>query len=214
MTGLGVATLVLVALLPGALFTWSFERWAGRFGIGLQDRALRFVGGSAVLLSIAAWPLYWLYAGYWDRLVDRQALPWWIWFAPILYTVLPVVGGGLLGLGWKKKWSWARYISGRDRTPQAWDHLFQDRPAGWVRCKLKSGTWVGGAFAEVDGRRPYASGYPESQDLYLPAILPLDHDSGEVLINGDGTPELQGSGILIRWDEIEYLDFTEATEEE
>ena len=28
------------------------------------------------------------------------------------------------------------------------------------------------------------------------------------------TPELQGSGILIRWDEIEYLEFTEAAEEE
>lgn len=74
MTGLGTATLVLIALLPGALFVWSFERWAGRFGIGLQDRALRFVGGSAVVLSIAAWPLYWLYANYWDSLATRQPL--------------------------------------------------------------------------------------------------------------------------------------------
>lgn len=214
MTGLGAATLLLVALLPGALATWSFERWAGRFGIELQDRALRFVGGSAILLSISAGPLYWLYANYWDRFVDRQALPWWIWFAPVLYTMLPVAGGGLLGMGWKNNWSWARHVSGRDRTPQAWDHLFQDRPTGWIRCKLKSGTWVGGAFGEVDGRRPYASGYPESQDLFLPAILHLDHHSGKILTKGDGKPELLGSGILIRWDEIEYLEFTEAPEEE
>ena len=37
---------LLVALLPGALYVWSFERQAGRWGIGLSDRVLRFVGGS------------------------------------------------------------------------------------------------------------------------------------------------------------------------
>lgn len=210
MTGLGTATLVLVALLPGALFAWSFERWAGRFGIGLQDRALRFVGGSAVLLSMWAWPIYWLHANYWDGFVNRQVLPRWIWLIPILYTILPVIGGGILGLGWKRGWAWARLVSGSDRTPRAWEHLFQDQPAGWVRCKLKSGTWVGGAFGEVDGRRPYASGYPESQDLYLPATLPLDPNSGEAITGQDGSMRLRKSGILIRWDEIEYLEFTDA----
>lgn len=74
MTGLGAATLVLLALLPGALFVWSFERWAGRYGIGLPDRALRFAGGSAVFLSISAGPLYWLHANYWDDFAGRQVL--------------------------------------------------------------------------------------------------------------------------------------------
>ena len=84
MTGLGAATLVLIALLPGALCVWSLERWAGRFGIGLQDRALRFVGASAVMLSIAAWPVYWAYTNYRDSLVDRQALPPVFWVFPVL----------------------------------------------------------------------------------------------------------------------------------
>ncbi|MDE0120418.1 MAG: DUF6338 family protein [bacterium] len=99
-------------------------------------------------------------------------------------------------------------------APRAWDHLFQDRPAGGVRCKLKSGTWIGGIFGQIDGRRPYAAGYPESQDLYLRAILSLDPDSGEINTNADGNPEIMDSGILIRWEEIEYLEFTEAAEEE
>ena len=213
MTGLGTATLVLIALLPGALFVWSFERWAGRFGIGLQDRALRFVGGSAVVLSIAAWPLYWLYANYWDSLANRQSLPQWFWIVPILYTIVPLVGGGVLGFGWKKNWSWARQLGGRDRTPRAWDHLFQDRPAGGVRCKLQSGIWIGGVFGEVNGRRPYASGYPEPQDLYLAATLSLDPYTGEIVTDDEGNPEIQASGILLRWEEIEYLEFTEAASE-
>ncbi len=70
--GLGAAALVLVALLPGAMFSWSFERWAGRFGIGLKDRALRFMGLSAVLLPMAAGPLYWVYANYWEALAARE----------------------------------------------------------------------------------------------------------------------------------------------
>lgn len=83
-----------------------------------------------------------------------------------------------------------------------------------VRCKLKSGIWIGGVFGEVDGRRPYASGYPEPQDLYLAATLHLDPDTGEILTNGEGHPKIQNSGILVRWEEIEYLEFTEAASEE
>jgi hypothetical protein len=32
----------LLALLPGAIYIWSFERVVGRWGIGLSDRVLRF----------------------------------------------------------------------------------------------------------------------------------------------------------------------------
>ena len=42
---------ITIALLPGALYVWAFERQAGRWGIGFSDRALRFVGGSALLLE-------------------------------------------------------------------------------------------------------------------------------------------------------------------
>ena len=174
MTGLGAATLVLIALLPGALFVWSFERWAGRFGIRLQDRVLRFVGGSAVFLSIFAAPLYWLYSNYWDSAANGDALPWGLAAVPILYTGLPLASGGLLGYGWKKGWNWARMIGGKGRAPRAWDHLFQSRPTGWIRCKMKSGTWVGGAFGVYGKRKPFAAGYPEPPDIYLTATLALN----------------------------------------
>ena len=212
MTGFDAATLVLIALLPGALFVWSFERWAGRFGIGLQDRVLRFVGGSAVLLSLFAAPLYWLYSNHWDTVTDRGPLPWGLAFVPLLYTGLPLASGRLLGYGWKKDWKWARLLGGRGRTPRAWDHLFQDRPTGWIRCKLKSGTWIGGAFGVYKDRKPYAAGYPEPQDIYLTATLSLNPETGE-LITGDDNQIVRDSSILIGWDEIEYLEFIEAEEE-
>ena len=52
----------VVALLPGALYVWAFERQAGRWGIGLSDRLLRFVGGSALFHAAAAPLTYWIWA--------------------------------------------------------------------------------------------------------------------------------------------------------
>lgn len=79
-----------------------------------------------------------------------------------------------------------------------------------MRLRLKSGAWVGGAFAEVDGRRSYAAGYPEAQDLYLAATVELDPDSGEFVKDADGMILLLPGGVLVRWDEVEHLEFIDA----
>ncbi|MDE0437989.1 MAG: DUF6338 family protein [bacterium] len=214
MAGLSTAVLVLIGLLPGALFVWTFERWAGRFGIGLRDRALRFIGVSAVILSIVAGPLYWVYMNYWDAFINRQVLPWWFWGFPILYTVVPVAAGSALGFGWKKNWVWARVLIGRDRAPRAWDHLFQDCPVGGIRLKMKSGTWLGGVYAEAsDGGRPFASGYPEPQELYLPRVVALNPSTGGMLTDDNDEPLVLDMGILVRWDEIEFLEFIKPSED-
>ena len=55
---------------------------------------------------------------------------------------------------------------------------------------------------------------PEPQDLYLAAILSLDPDTGEILADDVGSPQVLDSGLLLRWEEIEYLEFTEAAAEE
>ena len=123
-----------------------FERLAGRFGIGLRDRALRFMGLSAVLLSVFAWPTYWVCANYWKPFVRREPLPEWFWGLPVLYIAVPLAAGLLPGYGWKKNWRWARFVAGRDRAPSAWDHLFQDQPVGGIRCRLKSGMWITGLY--------------------------------------------------------------------
>jgi hypothetical protein len=48
----------ILALLPGALFTWSFEREVGDRGAGLADRVYRFVGFSAIFHAALAYPEY------------------------------------------------------------------------------------------------------------------------------------------------------------
>lgn len=198
---------LVVALLPGALYLWSFERQAGRYGIGLSDRLLRFIGGSAVFLCFLAWPVYRLTSEYWLPISNREAVPWWLAIFPILYVFMPISVGTLIGYGQRQRWQWATLLSGPDPAPRAWDYLFQYNVDGWVRCRLKSGTWLGGAYANANGRRSYTAGYPEHQDIYLAASIEIDSETGEIPLNEEENPILGGGGILIRWEEIEYLEF-------
>lgn len=61
MIGTFEALVVIVALLPGASYTWAFELQAGRRGANFSDRVWRFAGASTVFVSLAM-PL--LYLGY------------------------------------------------------------------------------------------------------------------------------------------------------
>lgn len=83
---------------------------------------------------------------------------------PLAYVAVPAPAGTLVGVAVRRRRRWVWALVGRDPAPRAWDHLFADRPVGWVRLKLKSGTWLAGAFAaDGDGRRrSYAAGYPEA----------------------------------------------------
>jgi hypothetical protein len=73
----------------------------------------------------------------------------------------------------------------------------------------KSGAWIGGALGAKDGRRSYFAGYPEAQDLYLVQTAEVDPDSGEFLYDGEERLRVRDPGVLLRWDEVEYLEFFE-----
>jgi len=74
-------TLLVLGILPGALYTWSFEQQTGRWGSTAADRAQRFLGASAVFL-VAELPV--LYGVVYRHFVvtgdirEGRALPAWI----------------------------------------------------------------------------------------------------------------------------------------
>ena len=204
------AAAVVVALLPGALYVWAFERQAGRYGIGLSDRVLRFVGGSAIFLAVFAGPLYALHVSFTDDVLAGRPLPLWLVAFPLAYVGVPLMAGTVLGVGLRRDWRIAKVVAGPDPAPRAWDYLFQYDVDGWIRCRLKSGTWLGGAYADANGRRSYAAGYPEPQDLYLAASVEVDPETGEFVLDGGGRPRLGAGGLLVRWEEVEYLEFIDS----
>ncbi len=211
-----------IGLLPGALYTWAFEREAGAWGTRFTDRALRFVGISAIVHALFAPATYlvwvaWVRTG---RVAAAQA-PLALWLVLVAYVALPLASGTIVGRGTRKRRAWARIFTGPNAAPRAWDHLFAHAPDGWIRLRMKSGVWLSGAFATQTGggARSYATGYPDEQDLYLVQAVDVDPQTGEfltdaeghpVLTDAEGHPVLRGSGILVRWEEVEYLEFIEA----
>ena len=80
-----------------------------------------------------------------------------------------------------------------------------------MRLRLKSGSWLAGGYATAtNGLKSYSAGYPEAQDLYLATAVLVDDASGEFVFGANGEPEPTGGGLLVRWEEIEYLEFIDA----
>lgn len=199
---------VVLALLPGALYTWAFEGMVGRWGAAFSDRVLRFVGTSAGLHVLIAPLTYWLWARYVEpgTIASGDPLPWGLWAVVAGYVAVPYGAGYFVGTATKQRRRWAQVVTGRNPAPRAWDNFFTDDPEGWIRLKLKSGPWVGGAFTT---QRSYAAGYPEEQDLYLAEVAAIDPETGTFSYEDDGTVRVLGSSMLLRWDEVEYLEFFE-----
>jgi hypothetical protein len=199
-----------LALLPGALFTWAREQQTGRWGVALSDRLLRFVGTSA-LLHVLLLPLsYWLYGRFLaPEAADRGHLRWWLWPLTLAYVAVPLVLGRVLGIGIRRDTRWAAWIAGGSPAPRAWDHLFGRAAAGdWVVVRLKDGTWLAGTYGAAARGRPssHASRYPELQELFLADTAEVDGE-GEIVKTEDGGTRMLGRGVLVRWDEMSYLQF-------
>jgi hypothetical protein len=131
---------------------------------------------------------------------------------PLLYVAIPIALGVVVGRGTVQQRTWSRALTGPSPAPRAWDYVFGLQPDGWVRVRLKSGVWLGGAFSSVgdEGLRSYAAGYPDEQDLFLAEAYSVDPESGEFELDANGDVVPTGSGILVRWAEVEYLDFIDA----
>ena len=70
---------------------------------------------------------------------------------------------------------------------------------------MKSGIWLGGAYADANGRRSYAAGYPEPPDLFLAAAVEVDPETGAFTHDMNGDVALLEGGLLVRWEEVEHL---------
>jgi hypothetical protein len=173
-------------LLPGALYIWGFERVVGNWGISLSDRLVRFVGVSTILQVLWAPVAVYL----WRELVvtgdaAEGVIPLWVWPIAIAYVTLPVMLGTAVGRGTRRRARWSRVFKG---------------------------TWLGGAFSPPEGGElgSYAAGYPDPQDLYLGRLAEVDPQSGAFLFDDAGQIRMASGGILIRWDEVLYLEFVDA----
>jgi hypothetical protein len=160
----------LLALLPGATYTFAYERRVGGFGVSLSDRLVRFLAASALFAALFSGPGMLLYRRYVasGQLGRGEVNAFWFEVVVLSYVLLPTAAGALVGTGQVRRWRWVTALIGDAPEPRAWDYLWRPGVQGVVRLKLKSGLWLAGIFGTTTrGQRSYAAGYPETQDLYL-----------------------------------------------
>lgn len=206
----------LLALLPGALYLWSYERIGGAYGVRLADRLLRFFGASAVLHALMAGLTYHFYKRWIvsEALIEGHMSVWTIEVAALIYVGAPIAAGTFVAIAKRsdKRWlGWSRFIVGPAPEPRAWDYVWQLDQDAVIRMRLKSGRWLAGYFATVGsaGTKSWASGYGEDhEDLFLANQIRIDPTTGDFLYTEEGLfDRLDGIGLLVRWDDVEYFDY-------
>lgn len=179
-----------------------------------SDRLIRFIAASAVFHAVFSGATYWFHRGYTanHKLVNGLT-PWYeLEVLAVTYVAVPWAAGSLVGYGHTNGWRWTRFITGTAPEPRAWDFVWNRRSRSLVRLRLKSRQWLAGTFAtSPSGLRSYASGYPEEGELFLSQQLQVDARTGAWVKAKNGKPQLvsDGSSLLIRWSEIEYIEHRE-----
>ncbi len=207
-----------IVLLPGACAAWGYRRHTLSYGNRLRDWLLRLGGLSAAIWAAGSWPVYWIYANYWKSFAAGDPIPRALALLPVAYLLVPLVVGWTIGRAVSHNKRWVMLLLGSRRAPRAWDHLFERQRSGLVRCRMKSGAWIGGLFDDTGLPPSYAAGEAEALDLYVGQALHLDQRSGAIRYrehqrqdgnasHGSAAPDFTGGGLLIKWDEVEYLEF-------
>ncbi|CAN5479383.1 hypothetical protein BH10ACT10_BH10ACT10_27630 [soil metagenome] len=188
----------VLAVLPCAAYTWAFERQASAYGVSFADRTPQLIATSLIFHLLLGWPEFLAYrlalAG---QSVDASGFGAW-WIVALVLMAVPASAGTVLGGLYATRvsrdgWNWlrarisdsqeARLLEaclGKTPAPRAWDDLFSDRPATYVRVRTASGDWLAGRFA--DGARPGSSMKP-------PAKLPTGARVASPRIDGPQAPK-------------------------
>jgi hypothetical protein len=197
-------TILVLLILPGTTYLFARERLLGirepeqdatnRFlralGVGITLDALYLTAAGPQLVALFRGPSPGPLAG----LLEQPRA------AGLALLLLLVVIPTLVARGeafWIRRKRRARH----DRTPTAWDGIFQDRGPCFVRARLRSGNWAGGWY----GERSRASAYPQAGDLFLQSQYHLMPD-------GTFGDRVTGSaGLYLRASDIDVLEILECT---
>lgn len=213
--------LLCIAVLPGATFTFGFERQASAYGVTLADRVLRFVAVSVAVDALLAWPVYLAYRAWFADRAFAGGQFAAAWALTLLGTVGPALLGSVVGglyttrrsrAGWsrlrgrlldaRREQRLLDLALGPNPAPRAWDHAFDSRLRTYLRVRTRTGDWIGGAYSGAS----YAGRFPQETDLWLEQAWPIDEDG----TFGDGP---LGYAVYIPAATIAHVEFVPPVEE-
>jgi Family of unknown function (DUF6338) len=209
-------SILLLAILPGAVLVFSFERHAGAVAGDANERLVRFVIGTVVVFPCTAILAAWTYSRvvhapiegspgeFTNRLEEPLGIsPAWT-LLPLVYVLVPWCLGWALGEG--VVWLRRRAVNNRttSRVPgvAAWDIVFLAPGPKLIAAKLRGGPWIGGMFASNSFASPLAS---RRKELVLEAGVQIDQVSGQIERDETKTPILLPGAIVLNYADVELL---------
>lgn len=210
-TSLEALIIAGVFVVPGLLFERGIEIKVAYWRTGIVERILRFLMWSLAIQIVVApisYPIWKLSANtpvasmpVWHGLVA------WLWL--IAVSASSYGFGLLVGNATTAGRKWSTWIIGREAAPTAWDHLWHLGTPGFVRVRLKSGRYLAGWWCGEG--QAFASSHPQNEaDIFLPYQISVNSTTGEFVMDERNAPKLKNWGLLLRWEEIEALEFLEA----
>lgn len=204
-----------LAVVPGAIYTWVFERNDGAAGDRPAERLLRFVAISLLLSLVSTLPIgYWFYSQYYvTGALQRGDVPVLILYVCLGSVVLlPAILGWIAAGYVKKGLPGASVLASRNRRPRGWDHVFNgQRWSGKIRIKTTDGTWFIGLWSAQSSKNSmpgsFAAGYPNDQDLYFVDTFQVDPTNGMPVVADNGTWARNGTAMLIQWSNVAFAEF-------
>jgi len=192
--------LIVIAVLPGVTYQFVRERQRGSLP-GEQDlteRVLRALTASAALDALYAVVLApWLVRINTDglRITRSPAQLRWAGIAClVLIFLIPAILAWCISVLHLRSWKGV-YVG----TPSAWDHVFQNLPASFIRARMKGGTWVGGWY----GSNSFATAYPRPPEIYLEITWRMGADGSFI------APVDRTQGIIVNGADIDLLEVLE-----
>jgi hypothetical protein len=183
-------------LVPGFLMDVTVSRFFYKKSEQVPLILLRFLTFSCLNYAVWIFP----YLLFRDRIVLENPVVLAVIFLVVIF-ISPLFLGLIFGLANQQQLVEQglailgfRTLSG---FPSAWDYKFGriNEPL-WVLVTLKDGSQVAGAF----GKNSFASSESSERDLYLERVYRFSEDN-------PWQPVTKTSGILIKAEEIRYIEF-------
>ncbi|MFI1213600.1 DUF6338 family protein [Streptomyces sp. NPDC020802] len=192
--------LIVIAVLPGVTYQFVRERQRGSLP-GEQDLTERVL--RALTASVALDALYVVVLAPWIvriatdglRITKNAAQLRWVGLmCLVLIFLIPAVFAWCISVLHLRSWK-GIYVG----TPSAWDHVFQNLPASFIRARMKDSSWVGGWY----GPNSFVTAYPRPPEIYLEIAWRMGGD-GSFIAAVERT-----QGIIIAGADIDLLEIVE-----
>lgn len=207
--------LLILAIVPGAVLTFSYERHAGPLTSDSNDRTLRFIVGTAIVFPFTATLAIWTFThvisvpigdpatGHRNRLSEPSDISVWWTFVPLIYITVPWMFGWLGGSLWVelRRRAVATRTSSFAPNLAAWDVVFLDPGPKLIAVKLRNGPWIAGIFAEAS----FASAPAATQkELMLELRVEVD-DLGQIQRDESGIPIERDGAVVVNYADVELM---------